>query len=96
VDTDVVCDGTLLDIKTTKDLALKINYWRKLVAYATLAEHARTVEKRFDDVPTTVPKLEQVGLYFSRHGVLWTVSTDRIYDHDQYGEFKDWFINATE
>jgi hypothetical protein len=94
VDADVVCDGSLLDLKTTKTLRLKIGYWRKLVGYATLAEAARSVsdplETPFSE--TTIPAVDSVGVYFSRHGCLWRTSTARIYDHEQYPEFKDWFI----
>ena len=96
VDADVVCDHTLLDIKTTKHLRLDINYWRKLVGYATLANAAHSMGAQFTDVETTVPELERVGIYFSRHGLLWTVDTDCIYNHEQYPEFKDWFLNAFE
>lgn len=93
IDADLVCDGTLIDIKTTKDLSLKINYWRKLVGYATLADAAHSMTTTFGELEETVPKLDRVGIYFSRYGTLWTVPTDEIYQHEKFTEFNDWFIN---
>jgi hypothetical protein len=96
VDADIICDGTLLDLKTTKDPTLKINYWRKLVAYATLAEVARSFSTHFEGSFTDVelPEIENVGVYFSRYATVWKVSTTRIYEQEQYSEFRDWFINV--
>ncbi len=60
-DADLIIDGTLIDIKTTKYLELKKEYLRQLIGYYIL-------NLREDD-PYNVRSL---GIYFSRHGVLLT------------------------
>ncbi|MFC7236629.1 hypothetical protein [Halosegnis marinus] len=89
-DADLVFDGLLLDIKTVKDLSLKVGYWRQLVGYAVLTDLAA------DD--TTVPsQFDEIGVYFARHGALWRTATDAIYGHPKYDQFADWFRErATE
>ncbi|MXR19237.1 hypothetical protein [Halobacterium bonnevillei] len=88
-DADLVLDGSLIDIKTVKDPDLKASYWRQLVGYAVLADIAA-------DELEPMPEFSSLGIYFSRHGELWQTSAERIYDHEKYEEFKDWFQEEAE
>lgn len=83
-DADIVLDETLIDIKTVKDPSLKPEYWRQLVGYAVLADLAH-------DELEEMPRFSEVGIYFSRHGTLWTTTTTSIYNHEKYDQFKTWF-----
>lgn len=88
-DADIVLDSTLIDIKTVKDAKLKIDYWRQLVGYCVLADLA-------SDELDHMPEFTGVGIYFSRHGVLWQTSASRIYGHEKYEKFKSWFRDEAE
>lgn len=83
-DADLILDGSLLDIKTVKDASLKPDYWRQLVGYAVLADLA---SEELDDMG----KVNRVGIYFSRHGEVWSTSASLIYDNEKYCQFKSWF-----
>jgi hypothetical protein len=88
-DADLVLDNTLVDIKTVKEAKLKAEYWRQLIGYAILADIS---SDELDDMP----QFTQVGIYFSRHGVLWTTPSSRIYEHEKYEQFKRWFEERAE
>lgn len=83
-DADIVLDETLIDIKTVKVPSLKPDYWRQLVGYSVLADLAH-------DELDEMPRFSEVGIYFSRHGTLWSTSTTDIYSHEKYEQFKTWF-----
>lgn len=83
-DADIVLDNTLIDLKTVKDAKLKPDYWRQLVGYLVLANIAT------NELPE-MPRFDQVGIYFSRHGHLWTTSADQIYENEKFGDFESWF-----
>jgi hypothetical protein len=91
VDVDCLCDGCLVTVKTTKQSKFSIIHWRSLVVFATLAEASRRADERFSD-ETTLPEITQVGLYFARHGYLWTYPTDDIYTHPSYKNFRNWLL----
>jgi len=38
-----------------------------------------------------MPRFSEIGIYFSRHGTLWSTSTIDIYEHEKYDQFKTWF-----
>lgn len=86
-DCDIIMDDTLIDIKTTKYLKLDIRYWRQLVGYCVLADLAKEELDYF-------PRIKQVGVYYSRHGRLWTTDASQIYDNSGYENFKKWFKKA--
>ncbi|MED5374275.1 MAG: hypothetical protein VX899_24870 [Myxococcota bacterium] len=65
-DADLVLDDLLIDIKTTKDLRLRLKDVRQLVGYAILAR-----AYGFNGGPPE--PIERVGIYYSRSGelVVW-------------------------
>lgn len=83
-DADIVLDNTLIDIKTVKDAKLKTEYWRQLIGYAILADIASNELEN-------MPEFTEVGIYFSRHGILWRAPMTKIYNHEKYDQFKGWF-----
>ena len=76
-DADFILGDTLVDIKTTKFLKLKQDMWSQVVGYYLL-----------DRINGNEYKIKNVGIYFSRHGVLKTFPVDALGD---VGDFVDWF-----
>ncbi len=82
-DCDIIMDGDLIDIKTTKNLELTKDHWTQLIGYATLADIARQTNK--------FPEITSISIYYSRHAIKWSHPTSKIYDHLKYQNFKKWF-----
>ena len=76
-DADFILGDTLIDIKTTKFLKLKQDMWSQVVGYYLL-----------DMINGNGHGIKNLGIYFSRHGVLQTFSVDDLGD---VGDFMDWF-----
>ena len=82
-DADVVVDGMLVDIKTTRTLSFGQDMYNQLVGYYVLSLLGRI--NGTDDVD-----LSFVGIYYARYGVLHTVPTAGIRTVAE-GRFKDAF-----
>lgn len=61
-DADFIIDGTLIDVKTTKELDFKQEYFRQLLGYNILNERENHM----------YGKISSLGIYFSRFGLLFT------------------------
>jgi hypothetical protein len=84
-DVDLVLDGIMIDVKTTRYLEMKREYVNQLLGYYTLSLLAGI---------TGMPEgqtIRKVGVYFSRHGYLCTCSIDQIAAEDTFAEFSSWF-----
>lgn len=102
-DADAIIDGTLVDVKATRQATFKVDYWRQLVGYLVLADAHRTLAESgaYDDLGLDeeaergqqFPSIDSFGVYYARHGELSTVPSSLIYDADNYPEFRSWFIN---
>jgi hypothetical protein len=86
-DGDIILDGQLIDIKTTKYLELRPDYWAQLVGYATLADLS---------LKKTALEITSVGIYYSRHGVMWNYPIQQLYSNKKYPNFKKWFKEQAE
>ena len=66
-DADVILDGTLIDVKTTKDLVIKERYYHQLIGYYVLS----VIEGK----GTSMYGIERFGIYFSRqaHLEIWPI-----------------------
>lgn len=87
-DADLIVDGVLVDIKTTKTLSFKQDMYNQLVGYYLLSRLGRINSKENVD-------LSSVGIYFARYGVLHTVSTAGLRKTAEEG-FSDLFEKAAE
>ena len=76
-DADLILDGALIDIKTTKKLKFTQAMYNQILGYCALS----TLEKKF--------KIERMGIYFSRYGVLHTIPVGNI--EDSAKEIIRWF-----
>ena len=86
-DADLVIDDMLIDIKTTKYLQNKQDYFNQLIGYYTLYRIGG-----ISGMPAT-NKIKRLGIYFSRHGYLQLYNIKDITiikDKDKFSEFVEW------
>jgi hypothetical protein len=85
-DADLIIDNTLIDIKATKNLKLDRDHLNQTLGYYILSLIGGVNLK-----PYTRP-IENIGIYYARHGELWTVPISSFGDSHKFSNFKDWFI----
>ena len=83
-DADLILDSCLIDIKTTKYLNIKQEYYHQLVGYVLLS---RTVDN--------VPPVRSTGLYFSRYAQMYKFPLEEMASEEMWEEFYKWFIDLT-
>ncbi len=84
-DVDLVLDETMIDIKTTKFLQIKREYIDQLLGYYALY--------RLGGV-TGMPEghmIGHLGIYFSRHGYLYTCPVSQLVQETTFLDFLFWF-----
>jgi hypothetical protein len=86
-DADLIIDDTLIDIKVTKDLNLTRPNYNQLIGYYLLF-----LIGGVDDHKDII--IKNLGLYFARHQVLWTIKVDEIADKEQFDKAKDYLKRA--
>ena len=86
-DADLIIDNTLIDIKTTKNLKLDRSHLNQVLGYYVLS-----LIGGINNNPNDRP-IENIGLYFARHGELWTLPLHKFGDQRKFEEFKDWFVS---
>lgn len=84
-DCDLVSGDRLIDVKVTKNDAIQQEYMRQVVSYAILGRGVRGDDPAWPDV-------RHVGIYFARHGHLWTVPADAIFANRAYAEVEAWYF----
>jgi len=84
-DADLIVDDTLIDVKTTKYLSFTRDNFNQLIGYYILSKLGKINES--EDIP-----ISKMGIYFSRHGVLHTVSAGEIENLPNFPKF----VNAFE
>lgn len=84
-DADLVIDGTLIDVKTTKKPKLQRKHYHQLIGYYALhrlGEIFGYPRRR---------KITALGIYFSRYGVLWSLRIRGAIREARFGPFLRWF-----
>ncbi|MGC9037824.1 MAG: hypothetical protein ACP5IK_03915 [Candidatus Micrarchaeia archaeon] len=76
-DVDFIIGNTMIDIKTTKEMKLDMYIWSQIVGYLVLADEAYRNEE-------IITKIENLGLYFSRYGFLWTIRASYVRENPNY------------
>ena len=84
-DADLITNGSLIDIKTTKHPKVEKMMVRQLVGYMILARAACSAGAQF-------PRFDKLGIYFSRHGHLWEMSVQDIVSHEAWAATESWFL----
>lgn len=85
-DADLIIDDTLIDIKATKHLKLDRQHFNQILGYYILS-----LIGGINQSPKTKP-IKNIGIYFARHGELWTIPLSQFGDQQKFYDFKDWFI----
>lgn len=88
-DADMIIDDTLIDIKTVKKAELKREYFRQLFGYYILSYIDKS--NRSEDV-----EINRLGIYFSRHAYLLTISIDEILKNRSMSQIVDEFISLVK
>ena len=81
-DADLLMDDALIDIKTVKDCVLKPDYYYQLLGYFILHQLSAIADLK------PKPKINKIGVYFSRHGHLELFD---LQDINVPKTFVDWF-----
>ena len=84
-DADLITGDMIVDFKTTKKNAMNATDLDQLLGYFLLARNQQRSDPQF-------PEIKKLGLYFCRHGHLWTINTDNWTDHPQFLEVEKWFL----
>ena len=88
-DADILLDDTLIDIKTVKRLELRRRDFNQLVGYYILF-----LLGGIDMAPLT--KIEKIGVYFSRYGILHTIPVKSFATDPKFPAFVEWFKNCAK
>lgn len=86
-DADLIIDGKLIDIKTTVKLEFTRENYNQLVGYYILSKLGQI--PGFDG-----RKITEMGIYYSRYGILKTIATKAIDEHPGIEKFTRWFAEA--
>ncbi len=84
-DTDLIAGDFLVDFKTTKEGETKACDLDQLLGYLFLARRQRSVDPAF-------PAINRLGLYYCRHGYLWSVDTSFWSSQSEFPEIETWFF----
>jgi hypothetical protein len=85
-DADLIIDDTLIDIKVTKELKLEKKYFDQIIGYYCLSLIGGINENPNLNV------INNLGIYFARHGVLWTIPINKIGNQESFLRFTEWFV----
>ncbi|OYU95980.1 MAG: hypothetical protein CFE21_06075 [Bacteroidetes bacterium B1(2017)] len=86
-DADLIIDNTLIDFKATKHLKLEREHLNQLLGYYILSKIGGINNDKLDK------PIENIGIYFARHGELWTIPIEEFGDSQKFENFKDWFVS---
>ncbi len=84
-DADLLIDDALIDIKTTQSLRLTRDYLNQLIGYYILSMIGGV-----DNAPHA-PRIERIGIYYSRYAELYTVPVRTVVDEERLPSFIEWF-----
>lgn len=84
-DVDLVLDGIMIDVKTTKVLRMKREYVNQLLGYYTLSLLGGVTGMSQDAT------IREVGIYFSRYGYLATWPLEYFASKETFLQFSNWF-----
>jgi len=85
-DGDLITGDALVDFKTTKSDEIKADYLDQLLGYYVLIRQHRRTDPTF-------PEINRLGLYFCRHGHLWTADAATWTNQPEFPEVERWFID---
>jgi len=84
-DVDLISGDVLVEFKATTRGSLTTQDLDEILGYYLLARRARSSDPEF-------PRIERLGFYLCRHGVLWTLHTRAWTRNPQFGKVEQWFF----
>jgi hypothetical protein len=89
-DADLLIDGALIDVKTTKNIELSREHFDQLLGYLVMHEiwGANGLKRK--------PRISKLGIYFARYASLQVFDAKDIVRDEQYLGFVRWFKEAVE
>jgi len=88
-DTDLIAGDLLVDLKTTKNGEINVGNLDQVVGYLLLARKQRSVDPTF-------PVVNRLGLYFCRHGYLWSLEASAWTSNPEFPAIERWFFQRAE
>ncbi|MCX5676363.1 MAG: hypothetical protein NTX87_15285 [Planctomycetota bacterium] len=88
-DADLITGSTVIDIKTKKPAVWTPPDFNQVLGYLVLARNERRTKRAF-------PVLNRIGIYFSRHGHLWTCDVASMVRTKAFREVERWFLKRAE
>ncbi len=85
-DADFIIDDTLFEIKTTKYLGLRAEYYHQLVGYYALYRLGGISSKLRNRID-----IRRLAIYYSRHGLVHTIDVGTIAGATNFDAFLKWF-----
>ena len=84
-DCDLIIDDAIIDIKTTKKLELRRDYFDQLIGYYILY--------KIGDVEGLPPnwEIKRLGMYFSRYGYILFIDVKDVIRENTFSNFVEWF-----
>lgn len=89
-DSDILIDDQLIEIKTVQKFELQPHFYRQLIGYVVLNELSAIGDLK------PQPKINTAGIYYSRHGFLFSFRIDELIKQDSFKKFVDWFRQRAE
>lgn len=88
-DSDLIAGDLLVDFKTTKNGEIENRYLDQILGYLLLARKQRSIDPTF-------PVINRVGLYYCRHGYLWSVAASTWTFHPGFPGIEQWFFQRAD
>jgi hypothetical protein len=88
-DTDLIAGDLLVDFKTTKRSEMQVGDLDQLLGYYLLARNQRRTDPTF-------PPINRLGLYYCRHGYLWSMDAAVWMNHPQFPDVEEWFFRRAK
>jgi hypothetical protein len=92
-DADILIDGMLIEVKTTKELKLKREHLNQLIGYLLLSRISRV-----DGLPRRYRgrKIRALGIYYSRFGLLYAIPVTDVIDRKRLPALIKWFVREAK
>jgi len=81
---DLIIDDTLIDIKTISKLTFSRQHYRQLIGYWILSKIGKINQ-------TEKVQINNIGIYFARHGILKTIPVSQFENLPSFSDFINWF-----
>lgn len=88
-DIDLIVGDLLVDFKTTKKGEINVGNFDQLLGYLLLARKQRIADPTF-------PVINRLGLYFCRHGYLWSLESSAWTSNPEFLEIEHWFFRRAD